>query len=471
MLSKKYALGAFLLLATVGLAQNKTYTVKSGDTLSRIAKRLNTSVSGLKQSNGLTESSTLRLGMKLQVPVASKNAPRKSGVYAVKQGDNDVKIAKKLGVTQEQLHQANPGVKWTRLQLGESLSIPGKSKSSAQLVKSVATGSGTYKVRSGENDWVIAQRLGVSVKQLRQMNQGVNLAKLQIGQVIRVPGKAAVATKADSKVIKSQYAVVQKEGVSLRKTASTGSRKVDSLSKGERVAIIDRDGDWYRVRTAQSNRGWVRGDLLVAAKFPVVAKAAKGTKAPKVADRGTRVARAGKATTGPVGTASTSALLDHAYAMRGTRYVWGGTSRSGVDCSGFTTNVFRSQGISLPRTSRDQSHIGQPVSRAELQPGDLVFFKTARKGYINHVGIYAGDGKFIHSSSSQRQVRIDRLDSGYYSRQLVTARRVVKSGKVAKKAVEKAEEVQREPTKVIDTEALPQAPKPKATQGADEIIK
>ena len=111
MLSKKYALGAFLLLATVGLAQNKTYTVKSGDTLSGIAKRLNTSVSGLKQSNGLKESSTLRLGMKIRVPVASTNSPKKSNGYAVKQCDNDVKFAKRLGVTQVQLHKENPSVK------------------------------------------------------------------------------------------------------------------------------------------------------------------------------------------------------------------------------------------------------------------------------------------------------------------------------------------------------------------------
>jgi len=107
----------------------------------------------------------------------------------------------------------------------------------------------------------------------------------------------------------------------------------------------------------------------------------------------------------------------------GTKYKSGGTTTSGFDCSGFTTYVFKQFGISLPRTSADQSQVGEEVDKSELQAGDLVFFNTNGRG-VSHVGIYVGDGKFAHSSSS-KGVIISGLGETYYANRYVTARRVM----------------------------------------------
>ena len=120
-----------------------------------------------------------------------------------------------------------------------------------------------------------------------------------------------------------------------------------------------------------------------------------------------------------------SALLKKALAMQGARYRWGGTSRSsGFDCSGLTSTVFGTQGIKLPRTAIEQSHVGSAVEKSNLKPGDLVFFRTSRSYRINHVGLYIGDSKFIHAATGAGHVMVSSLDEKYYVRCYATARRV-----------------------------------------------
>ena len=107
----------------------------------------------------------------------------------------------------------------------------------------------------------------------------------------------------------------------------------------------------------------------------------------------------------------------------GVPYVFGGTTPSGFDCSGYVRYVFAGAGIYLPRTADAQYEVGMPVSRGELVPGDLVFFSTYEYG-PSHVGIYLGDGSFINASSS-RGVAIDSLYSGYWGSCYIGARRVL----------------------------------------------
>lgn len=117
-------------------------------------------------------------------------------------------------------------------------------------------------------------------------------------------------------------------------------------------------------------------------------------------------------------------LVQTAQRFIGTPYRWGGASaRSGFDCSGLTMTVYRLNGLELPRNSRAQFQSGRPVSRNALQQGDLVFFATGSRGRVSHVGIYSGQGRFIHAPSRGKTIRTASLSNGYFKTRYAGARR------------------------------------------------
>lgn len=122
---------------------------------------------------------------------------------------------------------------------------------------------------------------------------------------------------------------------------------------------------------------------------------------------------------------SVQSVLRRALALLGTPYRWGGTSTEGFDCSGLVGYVFKTAlGIELPRISREMASSGERIERTALSAGDLVFF-SRRGSRIDHVGIYVGNGQFIHAPRTGKDVTVSSLDSGYWSGKYQQARRIV----------------------------------------------
>jgi len=121
------------------------------------------------------------------------------------------------------------------------------------------------------------------------------------------------------------------------------------------------------------------------------------------------------------GSATGQALIATGQKYMGVPYVWGGTTTSGFDCSGFTQYVMKENGITIPRTAAEQYATGTAVEKSNLKVGDLVFFTTYKPG-ASHVGFYMGNGKFLHASSAAKQVTVNSLSEQYYVDHYIGAR-------------------------------------------------
>lgn len=185
------------------------------------------------------------------------------------------------------------------------------------------------------------------------------------------------------------------DNVNIRNGAGLWAEVVTRLSDGDKISVVGRSEDWINVQLANGTSGWVRKDFVSIG-----------------ASRGDEIGRQ---------------IVSYAKKFLGVKYVYGGSSPSGFDCSGFVKYVFANSGVSLERVAADQAGQGSRVSKGDLRAGDLVFFDTdGGLNYINHVGIYIGNGSFIHASSgSAHSVTISDL-GGYYANTYMTAKRMIR---------------------------------------------
>ncbi len=196
--------------------------------------------------------------------------------------------------------------------------------------------------------------------------------------------------------------------VNVRADASTEADSVGSLSSGEGVTVRGFKSGWYAVTLADGTEGYVRSDFLNLRKTGVA---------------GERVEAAVPVELSLTESGSSAVALAKQYV--GTKYVYGGASPSGFDCSGFTMYIMRQLGVSLPHsaTSQWQSGFGTKVySVSDLQPGDLVYFNDPKRNAgkaCSHTGFYIGGGEIIHASSSKSGVVKSDLTSGYYNKYFI----------------------------------------------------
>jgi len=263
----------------------------------------------------------------------------------------------------------------------------------------------SYKIKQGDTLWTIAARHHTTVAKLAKANHLRENSVLSLGKAVCIPGKASLKqpSRAARPSRQACYTVhANADNVCLRSGGDSSSRKIMALSRGTTMKLLARNGKWAKVALPNGTCGFAYRPLLAVGAGSSKSAARIASSQP---DR------------------SSCSLIQTALACRGAHYRRGGTSRGGFDCSGFTRYIFAKYGISLPHSSAAQAGRGTSVCRGELKPGNLVFFATSRRG-ISHVGIYVGNGSFVHAESRGKGVTVDSLGSSYYSPRYRGARRV-----------------------------------------------
>ena len=265
------------------------------------------------------------------------------------------------------------------------------------------------------------------------MNSGQTEMTVASTPAVDVPEPAEPAptpTPTPKPQIKSVVKHVNADKLNVREEPTKDSKLITSIKRGDKVTYFETVGEWARIITWTDKKGYVLAKYLVDSADKVekpVAQAPKPSSTPKqpeenlVASRGTEEKAQ---TVSPEAEKLADEIIAYAKTLLGVPYKWGGYSTKGFDCSGFTKYVFAKFGINLPRSSYSYASIGTKVSRSELRKGDILMWDTEKNGTIGHVGIYMGDGMFIHASSSKGKVVTRSLSS--YDEKYMGARRVIK---------------------------------------------
>lgn len=401
------AIGAALFVANHddADASTKSYTVKGGDNLSAIANKYGTTVSNIKQLNNL-KSDMIYVGQKLKLSgkkittssVSSKPSKNSNATnsYTVKNGDYLYAIATKFDLSVSQIREMN-NLKTNVIYVGQKLKVSGKASTSKPKPNQSNTGSSTatnnsastYTVKSGDYLSKIGAKFNISVAQIKDLNN-LSSDMIYVGQKLKVSGKASSkpsTPKPDPKP--------NKKPSTGQSSSSTSTYKVQS---GDYLSKIASKFGTTVAKIKQLNG--LQSDMIHVGQ---VLKVSGTASKPNKPSGGT--IQVGKPT------ANAGSLISNAKKFIGVPYVWAGSNPNGFDCSGYIYYTFNMSGKSIPRVNAKGYHsLAKPVSNPS--PGDIVFFEGTYTSGISHLGIYLGNGQFIHAGNDG--VEISSLNQGYW---------------------------------------------------------
>jgi peptidoglycan DL-endopeptidase LytE len=304
-------------------------------------------------------------------------------VHTVKSGDTLWGLSNTYNVTVNNLKTWNQ-LSSSTIYVNQKLTVAAPQANSQASTASASTSSATYVVKSGDTLWGISRNYNMSISQLKSLN-GLSSDVIHPGQTLRVSGSVAVAAAQAS-----------------APASSTSTYRVVSGDTLSGIAVRHN----VSVSQLKSLNNLTSNLILVGQVLKVSGTATTST-----------TATATPAATASVTTASTTsssakvnALVTEAKKYIGVPYVWGGSTPSGFDCSGYLQYVYNKVGISIPRTVATIWSATKPVSAPRV--GDIVFFETYTSG-PSHAGIYLGDNKFIHAGSS-RGIEISDMNNSYW---------------------------------------------------------
>ncbi len=327
---------------------------------------------------------------------------------------------------------------WPKVLLGASGAL-------CASVSASANNTPSHTVQHGESLSTLARKYHLNVQDLVVANHLKNADALKDGMKLVIPPPPA---KQFVKATMRKPGFISGDRISLRMAPAVDGRRIDMFDMATPLTVTADKLGWYQVTMADGRQGWIRQDF-VKLGAPPVALAAALHKQIKLAHSAAHAVESHVArhitshhfaasthtsrrhghsgrSVASVKVPAGSDVVRTAYAYRGTPYHFGGTGRNGFDCSGFTSYVYGKKGVALPHNAAAQFAHGAKVTKGELKPGDLVFFHCGRRG-ISHVGIFVGNGKFVHASSPRSGgVRVDSLNDSYYKSTFRGARRVKK---------------------------------------------
>ena len=275
----------------------------------------------------------------------------------------------------------------------------------------------SHRVKSGDNLYTIAKKYHVSVDKLKNTNN-LKSQGLKPGQkiVIEQDRKARDSAKGNRKMRSAPEAVVSEEGDNDGEFLQYRIRRGDTVDKVALKFGVEKQD------IVESNNSL--GRRLSPGRILLIPKISEPEAGEEVVDFSGGTMKPWKTTE------EKYMLVKVAKSFMGAPYQYGGNTVRGLDCSAFVKKIYEIFDVQLPRSARDQYKTGPKVSRDQLAVGDLVFFRTKRFAkYPTHVGIYIGDGNFIHSSSGHGRigVKVDSLQTDFYNRTFIGATRVKKS--------------------------------------------
>lgn len=396
-------------------AEAATHTVKSGDSLWSIAQKYNTTVSNLKSINSLS-SDVIFPNQKIETSKSSNSSSNSTtsksssnstttssnSTYTVKKGDTLSGIAAKHKISLSNLMKWNnldttlifPGNVFVVSKNGASSSSSSTSSGSSGSSSSSSgssSGSSTYTVKSGDTLSHIAVRNGVSVANLKKWN---NLSSdlIRVGQKLSIKGGTSESSGSGS-------------SGSSNSGSGKPTTKMYTVKSGDSLSRI---ASQYGVSVANL-KSWnnLKSDVIyIGQKLSINGKKSSGSSG------GSSSSGSGSSSVNVSYNVST--LINEAKKHKGVHYVWGGQTPSGFDCSGFIHYVYNKAGLSMGRTSTD-GYYNRSYYVNKPQVGDLVFFKGTYRPGISHMGIYLGNGDFIHAGTSTG-VTISNVSNSYWSK-------------------------------------------------------
>lgn len=296
-------------------------------------------------------------------------------------------------------------------------------------VPQLVLASKTHVVRKSESLHSIARKYHVSVEELKSVNN-LSGTRVQKGATVIIPSHPdAKITKQKNSEKPKNYKVskgdtlpgiAKKTGIKMADIRRLNGLKGNRIKSGQLLALTDAvtaGEDTPRTVMAVNRLQLVNHDLLNEQEFSNTLAELTDIDSDRPVDLAKSLEE---------NSAGANKIKKSAYSFLGARYRFGGNSRTALDCSSFTQQVFREQKVSLPRTAREQFYVGSEVMQGDLQKGDLVFFQTYAR-FPSHVGIYLGNRKMIHASSRDRRVVISTMDTPYYTSRFLGARRVGKA--------------------------------------------